>query len=384
MKHYLRIFFGCVLLICLFNISCNKFSIDISHRKYRQGFYVDISRAKSVNSEKKNQTKTEIVKAKKTESVQRQNLPCIFTDTTTNTFANHGFENKMHPEHSTAVSKGTRKKPENVVSKKEQETEIFPLKENNRNKNTHAFYLLGAVAGLLSSALFISIRKRAVKISQWSSRNLALSRTIQVIGHTIIGFGSFIAGSILFNHDMVATPLASGIFTSVFLASVAVYPANIRGKAVLQSLYNRTKLNELAVVISGALMLASIGNQVAQERFTVSTGQVIRFTPAHNIFTNISSKADIIDEALFQVATTEGERLSAGQIILFILIPIVFGFLTLLLLALSCAINCQGNGGLAALVLVCGLGLLIFLAIASVNGVKKMKGKRKPAIIDQK
>ncbi|MCX6275405.1 MAG: hypothetical protein NTV09_09380, partial [Bacteroidetes bacterium] len=328
--------------------------------------------------------KTEIIKTKADAVNQQLNSPLPFSGSVTTATPNQTIEQKTRHVASTVVSKNSIQKPEIVAVKRESDAKFNPFKENSRKKNPYAFYLMGAIGGLFSAGLFMAIRKRAVKISQWSSKNLALSRTIQVIGHTILGFGSFIAGSILFNHDMVVTPLASGIFTSVFLAAAAIYPVNIRGKAVLQSLYNRTKLTDLAIVVSGALICASLGNQVAQERFTASADHVIGFTPALNIFSNISSKADLIDEALFQVDTESGEKLSVGQIILLILIPVVFLCLTLALIILSCFIACDGSGPLAALVLVFGLALFIYLSILSVQGVRKMKGRRNPVVNDKK
>ena len=384
-----------VLLICLCNISCNKFSLEIVNRKYRPGFYVDLSLHKnpSSNQSASSRLATGNQHASKWQAaVQKKVIPITKSSDQHHT-AYYGKDQKIDQKRITRtnarLSNNDNRKLVAVDENKPIKAQRTQLVENinsgepNRKNTSVPFWIAGLTA-FISSGLLLSNRKRALQVSRWSARNSKLSLPIQVIGHMALALGSFIAGSMLFNHDVVMTPVTAGVFTSVFLGILAIYPTRKRGQIIFQPAYRKIKLLDIAYIISGAMICTTLGNQVASERFTASRQPGIELTQSQIALAKISEGADKLDAALFKT-DNEGakEKLSVGQVILLVFIPVVFAILTLLLAALSCFIACEGNGGVAALVFVLGLALLIMLSILATKAVMKMQRSKKTPAADE-
>lgn len=367
--------FGSLLLT-----SCNHFSLEVTHRRYRPGFYVDFTGKKNAEHQASPVGKTvrrenaehaaeqaNAVKEKKENAAEHSALAVSKKQAAPE--VNHRNETHVHAEKPFTASRSV--KPERAP-------DTFRKAEI---KKSRSLFPIAGTAGLLAMGLFFSSRKRLSKVSRWSSRNPVLSRCFQVAGHAFLVFGGFMAGSVLYRHDIVASPMATGIFTSVFLGASALYPLRKKGMPVFANEFTKFKTFDLAIILSGLMMSASVGNRVAAERLTASTEKIIPLTQPKQFFEKISAAADKIDAQYFSSdARSLPKNPSAEQVTLMVLTIIAFVLCVIGVALLTCYLACSGNTGLAITALLGGLALFIFLLILAVKGINSMnKGEPEPS-----
>jgi hypothetical protein len=363
--------------------SCNKLSVDIAKRKYRHGFFVDVSTGRK-NSPVKNGP----AEIPGVASVNR-NEPA---DQKKETADKKPVRGKSPVDELVVTNEqGTNPGREEVQLKSNQLTAVIPAEKTQNNaaeenktgeekkssEENDMLPLYAGLTGLFTAGLFLSNRKRAKRISEWAKENKWKARAAIAAAQVAMAAMAVTAGMLLYDHGVIVSAQSQAIFTTLFLASVLFYPVKNSAYKTVKSSYTKHKMLDLALVLSGFMMLTAYANQESVEKNTIAkTG-----LRSHHFFHSIEDKAgEFIRENLtgpiHHSSLAAHANTKAGDAGLIILAVLLFLALLFLLSVVACGISCSGSEGLAVFVFTFGLLLLILFLVLTIRSINK-KGRAK-------
>jgi protein-S-isoprenylcysteine O-methyltransferase Ste14 len=242
------------------------------------------------------------------------------------------------------------------------------------------------------------------KISHWASHHTWLTRFIIIGIYLLLNLIGLFLGDLLFSVGVVMKPLflLSGCF--IVLLGLFLYPSQ-KEKNKYRNFYLRHKTADLLLAASTFLFITYGGNHLNNAK-PASTSNLYAASvslPAKDtrlILNKVSrenkdpqpetkkplSKKElkkILKSKLHEWRKHYKEAGNGGKAALIILSILVAAGLILLLSALACSIACSGAEALSIVVLILGVGLIVFLLVRVIQritkGPRKLK-KDKPDI----
>jgi hypothetical protein len=233
------------------------------------------------------------------------------------------------------------------------------------------------------------------KISHWAKDHVWPARIIIILSTLLLVALGIITGLLLYDIQFILPALVV-VFSSLLYAAGFLFYPNRKNSTVRVS-YRRQKTCDLLLAGSVFLMLAYLGNHPRQILDYSSP-----FTPASANSSSLPKDSSLktykpLDVFSASMKDKDGKMLKwkerkkmlkeqvrairhskepsdGAKVALIVLSVLVALGLLYLVAALSCSISCGGSGVLAAIVLVGGVGLVVFLLITV---IRKILGKKK-------
>lgn len=223
------------------------------------------------------------------------------------------------------------------------------------------------------------------QLSQWARRNVKLTWGIIILIHLLLAYVWMAIGIELFDQGIHVPSYVMQLGILLFLLAVLGYPMRRKQKGFFRYSYARQKILDGLLVVAFALMLIPHANHTANLPDTNSISEAV----AKPIVLNEDVlKPDRAERKAFRqeirsnrkqlrksirgtLKSLKQESSDGGGFILGLLTIIGAILLLLLVAALSCAVGCSGSGAGALLVLIGGIGLVIFLSILAFRGISK-------------
>ena len=234
------------------------------------------------------------------------------------------------------------------------------------------------------------------KISHWASRHTWLTRFIIIGIYVLLNLIGLFLGDLLFSVGVVINPLFLFAISSMVLTGLFLYPSR-KEKNKYRNFYLRHKTADLFLASSTFLFLTYGGNHLNNSKpsrnsnlYAASVSvpandtrllpnKVIRENkdPQPETKKPLSKKAlkKMLKSKLHEWRKHYKEAGSGGKAALIILSILVAAGLIFLLAALACSIACSGAEALSVIVLILGVGLIIFLLVRVIQRITK--GPRK-------
>jgi hypothetical protein len=222
------------------------------------------------------------------------------------------------------------------------------------------------------------------KISFWAHENKKTARLTIVISYILLNVIGLFLGDVIHSLNVELTPLFLAIAILLTLIGWMIYPSMSRKKEY-SNFFWRQKSADLILVSATFLFVVYMGNALN------SNDNIFRNNTqaAAILFTNVSHvtntpKTTVSKKSLRKKIRSEFKRLRKAykdstdtkKTIYIILAVLVAVGLTSLLSAAVCSISCSGSEALAIVVLIVGLGGIIFGLVKLIQRITRGKPKK--------
>lgn len=228
-------------------------------------------------------------------------------------------------------------------------------------------------------------------LSRWAKHNPALSRFLIALGHLLAIANALLLGLLLFQFDLPESTVAVSLLVSVFFITYLFYPK--ASKRLTNKLYWKQKSCDFTFVICYTFLIAvSLNNVLVRDGGilagvdrdfeTATVRHSVVGTPALATDALPKTKAEKrkIRHAQFKRLKTQvkewkrankGNKKKSGAVKGLLLFLVIIGALglALLLASLSCSLSCNGQEGLAIVVLLAGLTGIIWLSVVLIKKI---------------
>ena len=243
-------------------------------------------------------------------------------------------------------------------------------------RKSETFILMMAVlAGLIPLAAIKATPKLAENISFRAAMNPWKTRFMFAGIQIALGAAGLLLGKRLADNGIHLSDLSRDMLMGAFLTSSLLYPVRHTSVKLLKHSYLRQKAFDLALAISGFMLMVNAGNDpgmraslTSMVSFNNHEQQNVNMLNAHSQASKqlvyYQNDKQLQDE---QTATQKKEKSrKIGLTILAVLGALVLGFF---LAAAACGLACEGMEGLAAAVGIGGGFLLITLTIWAIKSI---------------
>ena len=233
------------------------------------------------------------------------------------------------------------------------------------------------------------------RISFWANRHMVLARIIIVVAYLFLNLLGFILGDLLY---LMNVELNSGFFyitASFVLIAILVYPI-IKTNKFYKHYYARKKITYVLLTTATFLFIIYSANCYNSERPLTPLNSVLGISvtkPNVSVGDNIGN-ASVTKKHLSKKENKKNLRsfiravrkkykdATSGQKTLSIILVVLGGILLVFLMAgLSCSIICSGAEVLGWILLVLGVGGIIFGMVKLIQRIQR--GKPKKELPDQ-
>jgi hypothetical protein len=238
--------------------------------------------------------------------------------------------------------------------------------------------LLITLTGLAALGLLKVRPGMAANISFWAAMNPWKTRLMFAIIHVGLGTAGILLGKKLADNGIRYSDLWGNLFLTGFLASSLLYPVRYSPVRILKHSYLRQKGFDIALLVSGFMLMVSTGN--SNPEITASFTRMVKIHDNEkqnvNSFNNHSRNQKQL--LYYQDEIQENEEKSGlqkkdekqGTKIFYTVLAVLVGLvLACLLAAAACGLSCNGMEGLAFLVAVGGGTLLIWLSVLLIKRI---------------
>ncbi|MCW3107347.1 MAG: hypothetical protein JWQ09_1853 [Segetibacter sp.] len=204
------------------------------------------------------------------------------------------------------------------------------------------------------------------RIAFWSRDHKIAARILIAICHIIIFFLACYVGIGLKENNFFLSPLVFWIFTILSILITILF-----SKPYASFSFSKKKVLDGLILLSSFIMIVSFTNQKNVTLFTSYKTLQGSFSEKNTNVSEPKSKPSIkeLKKQLKELKRmVKRDEASAGGIILAILLG---AGLSALILAGACSLSCDGNGGLAVLVLLGGLTAVFFICRLIIKGTRK-------------
>jgi hypothetical protein len=246
--------------------------------------------------------------------------------------------------------------------------------------------LMALMAGLIPFAAIRTTPRLANNISFWAALNPWKTRFMFAGAQIALGASGILLGERLADSGMHFTDLSKDIMLGTFLTSALFYPVRHASVRLLKHSYLRQKAFDLALAMSGFLLMINVGN--TNPDLTADFKRMVNFTG------NVDQNVKLLDdqnqirksvtyvrgekEFMVEPDIAQKKEMSTGVKILLTVLTIIAGLvLGYLLAAAACGLSCNGMEGLAYLVGIGGGILLITLAVLTIKRIWHPDRKRR-------
>lgn len=355
-------------------------SCSVQKRVYMKGYYVDWHEAHPKNNSiKTNHEAPYFIAGKNNLSLyQEQNEdlePKLVASNSKTLFEKSNYKKTSNTIPISTAKSGYSKNDFKTNTKHNTTTFSKKLKDNG-------FLLFtGSLLGLLSFGLFKRNYSKSKQLAYWAKNNQKKTIAIIAVLKTFLGVIGLFFGKALYENNITASSdTTTNTLLGLSLLAAIFYPMKKSVSEFFKYRFTRKKIMHFILTISGFLLMVSIGNRVAENK---------NYSPAiSSFFQTISEKtsttrsvgiiASAPDSSL--IVHTENPEDPASRtswqitwrILLTIFLSLVTLALVLFLAILSCSLSCEGQEGLAILVLV-GAAFSIWLFVYSLVALWKRR-----------
>ncbi|MFK7807272.1 MAG: hypothetical protein AB8F74_05650 [Saprospiraceae bacterium] len=239
-----------------------------------------------------------------------------------------------------------------------------------------------------------------IKISKWARLNPKSSRFIIALCHFLVVINAICFGALMYIFDWEGPRWLLVIAANIFFISYVRYPKLDKKKSKNVSLYVRQKAHDFTLVFFYSIVISlGVNNYIIHNNNDYSTVQrptaklvVYELKPENNTSNKRQHRSAVKGKIkkLRKQIKHELRKLKkelkrkndkAGVIALKILLSLLTVGASLILgylvAALACNLSCSGQEGLAAVVLILGIGGVIWLMIITLNNILKKVGQKK-------
>jgi hypothetical protein len=246
--------------------------------------------------------------------------------------------------------------------------------------------LMALLAGMIPFAAIRATPRLANNISFWAAMNPWKTRFMFAGAQIALGASGILLGGRLADSGMHFTDLSKDIILGTFLTSAFFYPVRYASVRLLKHSYLKQKAFDLALAISGFLLMVNTGNDPlfraslinmininGNEQQTLRTPGDFSQAPKHMVlYQQNDSQFQESQPAPMRKEPTRGLK------ILYTVLAVLGGLgLAWLLAMAACGLSCNGMEGLAYLVGIGGGILLIVLAVLLIKSIWNPRHKRK-------
>ena len=224
-------------------------------------------------------------------------------------------------------------------------------------------------------------------LSIWASRHLTTSRIVIALSKVLLIALSFVLGIQFFLADIELKPKIVLGAAVIFCLSFLTYPVQKRISGLWRYTYHRRVRHDVLLLAMTFVILVSGANQFAFRITKETPGapmvRLVVHSSSHNVSPSTTKEArkefrKNIRENLKQLkadwkqAKQDGNNTGVKVVLIFFTVVLALG-LFFLVGSISCQLSCNGNDGLAAIVLVLGVAGIVFLSVFLIR--KILKGK---------
>lgn len=250
--------------------------------------------------------------------------------------------------------------------------------------------LMALMAGIIPFAAIKAKPQLANNISFWAAMNPWKTRFMFAGAQVALGASGILLGTRLADSGMHFTDLSKDIMLGTFLTSALLYPVRYSSVRLLKHSYLRQKAFDLALALSGFLLMINVGNTNPDLKtnfnrmanFKANIDQNVRLLDDQNQIRKSMTYVRGEKELMVEQDIVQKKEMSKGTKIALTVLIIIAGLgLGYLLVAAACGLSCNGMEGLAYLVGIGGGILLITLAILVIKRIwnPKRKNRAKPS-----
>ena len=227
------------------------------------------------------------------------------------------------------------------------------------------------------------------KLSYWARRHPVKSQIIIGLLHLLLIFTGFYMGMLLFILDVEIPYFVVLSLGLLFMVFYYFYPIKGHQKGLFRYSYQRRKRHDFTLTLSYALMIAVATNhfafgptQILKQNLPKATFIVNKYNKnkkkgerkawrlqIKNTIQDIRMQLKAYKQKNKKVGTSDGQAIV--KFLLFLLGLAAAIGLAYLIGRLACNIACSGNEGLAWLVLILGLGGILFLLFVLIRALAK-------------
>lgn len=226
------------------------------------------------------------------------------------------------------------------------------------------------------------------QLSIWAANNKWLSRILIILSHGLLIIIAITISDIL--ASIGKTFKGEWLYAIIIIAATILYP-NKSFKSSYKNFYRRQKTLDFILVVFGFLLMISLASSLQQKDYskiiikTASGNMAVRYSVISDHEVNPTkakkvSKRNLkktFKSQLTKIRKAYKDTSTGGQILLIFLAVVVALGLAGLVAGLSCNLSCSGSEGLAGVVLVVGLGGIIFGLIKVIQSITGKKRKKK-------
>lgn len=263
-------------------------------------------------------------------------------------------------------------------------------RDNPFHGNMDYILLMALMAGIIPFAAIKAKPGLANNISFWAAMNPWKTRFMFAGAQVALGASGILLGASLADSGMHFTDLSKDIMLGTFLTSALLYPVRHASVRLLKHSYLRQKAFDLALAMSGFLLMINVGNTnpALTSDFNIMAGfkanidQNVRLLDDQNQIRRSVTYVRGEKELMVEQDIVQKKEMSKGTKIALTVLTIIAGLgLGFLLAAAACSLSCNGMEGLAYLVGIGGGILLITLAVLVIKRIwnPKHKNRAKPS-----
>ncbi len=226
------------------------------------------------------------------------------------------------------------------------------------------------------------------KISLWASQHIFLSRFFIITSHLLLTLLAFIIADIL---PALHISYKGKYFYSIVIIIAALLYPDKKERQRYKNFYQRQKILDFVLVFFGFLLMISLftGFQQKSASGNITTLVFANVTvrpAAENTNIKKQKAAKQISKKSFRKALKNQiakfrkeykETSKAGKILLIILLVFVASGLAAGVAAWSCSLSCSGSEALSIVVLIFGMGGIIFGSIKAIQAILRKRKNSK-------
>jgi len=237
------------------------------------------------------------------------------------------------------------------------------------------------------------------RVSFWALHHITAARILIVASYLFLNVLGWIAGDLLFSLNIVLPPVSFYLVTLLVTLTVLIYP--VKKRKTQQNIYARKKMADFLLIAATFLFIVYSSNSYNINRSLNPLNSAFAYNPVkwessnnvHNVNPLSKKKAyhgskksykkyfrSVVRSARKKYRdSTPGER-----ILLISLVVIAAIFLIFLVSALACNIICSGAEALGYIILIVGIGAIIFGVVKLIQRIQRgSPQKEKPVPVKE-
>ena len=252
-----------------------------------------------------------------------------------------------------------------------------PSKETPFEKSEAFIFMMAILAGLIPFGVIKANPNLAANISFWAAMNPWKTRLMFAGTNTAMIAGGLMLGDQFADSGIHFSGLSRYLLMGTFFASSLLYPVRNASSRILKHSYSKQKAFDLAVAISGFMLMVNVGNDPAvratltnivslnnHDQQYENTMNGYSQTPQKLLYYETVSKVQDDQKTAEEEKQIRSKKIASTVGVSFLALLAALG-----VAAAACGLSCNGMAGLAALTGIGGGVLIIGLTIWAIRRI---------------